>query len=49
MVLRDLSGRVILEARLVPGTTTISTTGIAPGVYLATFGTSSTTTRIVVR
>ena len=49
MVLRDLSGRAVLEARLVPGTTAVSTTGLAPGVYLATFGTGSATTRIVVR
>ena len=49
MVLRDLSGRAVLEAGLVPGTTAVSTTGLAPGVYLATFGTGSATTRIVVR
>ena len=41
--------RAVLEAGLVPGTTAVSTTGLAPGVYLATFGTSSATTRIVVR
>ena len=40
---------LVLEAGLVPGTTAISTTGLAPGVYLAAFGTGSVTTRIVVR
>ncbi len=48
LVLRDLSGRVVLTAPLQPGTSRISTAGLAAGVYTATFGTASGATRIVV-
>ena len=48
LVLRDLSGRIVLTAPLQPGTSRISTSGLAAGVYTATFGTASGVTRIVV-
>ena len=48
LVLRDLSGRIVLTAPLQPGTSRISTSGLAAGVYTATFGTASGATRIVV-
>ena len=48
LVLRDLSGRIVLTAPLQPGTSRISTSGLATGVYTATFGTASGATRIVV-
>ena len=48
LVLRDLSGRIVLSAPLQPGTSRISTSGLATGVYTATFGTASGATRIVV-
>ena len=48
LVLRDLSSRIVLTAPLQPGTSRISTSGLAAGVYTATFGTASGATRIVV-
>jgi phosphatidylserine/phosphatidylglycerophosphate/cardiolipin synthase-like enzyme len=49
LVLRDLSGRIVLTAPLHPGTSRISTTGLASGVYMATFGSASGATRIAIQ
>ena len=48
LVLRDLSGRVVMQSPLTMGTTQISTAGLAPGVYLASVGIDGTASRIVV-
>ena len=48
LTLRDLSGRLVLQAALGNGTTRIALDGVAPGVYTADVNGQGLPTRIVV-
>jgi hypothetical protein len=48
LVLRDISGRAVLQARLGATTTRIALGGVASGVYTATVNGQGLPTRIVI-